>query len=136
MKKKYFFYAFLAITIIIASYWLFIPGKRITQARSLVLLNRQPVAENDTDFIINDEDLVEVIKDNTKLALFNEMRQVRGMNIIKTKFLAKLITSDNDSIDIVISLPGCFVTDQRNKKTYGFKSSDKQKKLHLLLFGK
>lgn len=136
MKKKQLIYAFLAIVAIASAYWFFMTKKeRILQAKYLIFLNRQPLAGNETDFIIKGDDSLSVITEKDKISLFNEMKQIRGMNIVKTQYLAKLVTSDNDTTDILILLPGCFVVNQKNKKTYGFKDRDKQRELYSLFFG-
>lgn len=134
MRKKPVLYIILLFLLLAVVYWLFFPKKPIPQPKLIILLERPFLTGNDHEFIIKDSDSTQLIIDPVKLDFLGKMRQIRGLNIVKTKRLAKIITTNQDTINVVISLPGCYFTDLRSNKTYGFTDSQKQQKAFSFIF--
>lgn len=108
-------------------------GKKFPATKKVLIITRQLVSGNNDEFVISDTDKVVVINGKEEIDLFNKIHRLRGNYIAKSRFPGKAVTINNDTIDIIITIPGPFIIYRNEKKRYGFRNSQRQSKLSTIL---
>lgn len=133
MSLKKIIYLLLLCGILYAIYFFFFPGKHFPKTKSLIILNRPPLTGTESEYNIRSTDNFSIIEDSSAMQHFNKIRRMRGTHIVKNSMLAKAVTADNDTINIIVSFPGGYIINQKDKKRYGFPNNEKQEMLSNIL---
>ncbi len=130
MKPKKIIILVLFLCVLGFIYYFYIPGKRFPKVKTLLVQNSGLGNNSGADkYVVIDSVKWRVIDDPVYIERINKIRRIRMVSIVKRKMPGKVITVNNDTIDISISLPGGYIYNKQDERTYGFVNSKKQKKI-------